>query len=88
MTVDSDGSPTDLDRFAAYRDTVDEAERRALRNDLVRDHLALSVHLARWFTNKGISDDDLLQVAAVGCAAVAVVVLTRKSKGSNTDEHR
>ena len=66
MTVDSDGSPTDLDRFAAYRDTVDEEERRALRNDLVRDHLALSVHLARRFTNKGISDDDLLQVAAVG----------------------
>jgi RNA polymerase sigma-B factor len=66
VTLDPGGSPTDLDRFAAFRAAVDDDERRSLRNDLVRQHLALSVHLARRFTNKGISDDDLLQVAAVG----------------------
>lgn len=65
MTVDGDSS-SDLDRFTAFRDAIDEERRLALRNDLVRDHLSLSVHLARRFTNKGISDDDLMQVAAVG----------------------
>lgn len=66
MTNERDGALSDHDRFVAFRSATDEDQRRALRNDLVRDHLALSVHLARRFANKGIAEEDLLQVAAVG----------------------
>jgi RNA polymerase sigma-B factor len=49
-------------RFAEYRRTRD----RAIRNQLVQDHMRLAEFLARRFTNRGEPLDDLRQVALVG----------------------
>jgi RNA polymerase sigma-B factor len=49
-------------RFAEYRRTQD----RALRNQLVEEHMRLAEFLARRFSHRGESPDDLRQVALVG----------------------
>ena len=50
------------ERFAEYRRTGD----RALRNELVEEHMRLAEFLARRFSHRGESADDLPQVALVG----------------------
>jgi RNA polymerase sigma-B factor len=50
------------ERFAEYRRTGD----RALRNELVEEHMRLAEFLARRFAHRGESADDLRQVALVG----------------------
>jgi RNA polymerase sigma-B factor len=49
-------------RFAEYRRTGD----RALRNQLVEEHMRLAEFLARRFSHRGEPADDLRQVALVG----------------------
>ena len=53
-------------QFEAYRDAPDETARRAIRDRLIDEHMALAVHLSRRFNNRGISEEDLLQVASIG----------------------
>jgi RNA polymerase sigma-B factor len=53
---------TAMDRFVRYRETGD----RALRDDLVVEHLGLARALARRYSGRGESLDDLQQVAMVG----------------------
>lgn len=56
-------SAPDLDpRFAEYRWTRD----RALRDELVEEHVPLARFLARRFVDRGEALDDLLQVALLG----------------------
>jgi RNA polymerase sigma-B factor len=57
--TDSDGTHA---KFSAYRRTGD----RALRNELVEEHVRLAEFLARRFAHRGESIDDLRQVALVG----------------------
>lgn len=47
------------DLFERYRETGD----RAVRNELVEAHIGFGIHVARKFTNRGVNDDDLRQVA-------------------------
>lgn len=54
--------PEVLERFAAYRRTDD----RALRNQLVAEHLSIAQAIARRFAQRGEPLDDLEQVAMVG----------------------
>lgn len=49
-------------RFADYQRTGD----LAIRDELVAAHLRLAIHLARRFANRGVPQDDLDQVAALG----------------------
>src|ERR1700751_3982145 len=53
--------PVDED-FYEYRRTRD----RALRNELIERHLGIAHHLARRYRHRGVTDDDLLQVATIG----------------------
>lgn len=55
-------SPTSYEKFREYRRTGD----RALRNELVEEHVRLAEFLARRFSHRGESPDDLRQVALVG----------------------
>jgi RNA polymerase sigma-B factor len=50
------------ERFDAYQETGD----LAIRDELAAAHLRLAIHLARRFTNRGVPQDDLEQVAALG----------------------
>jgi len=50
------------ERFDAYGATGDIA----IRDELVAAHLRLAIHLARRFSNRGVPQDDLEQVAAMG----------------------
>jgi RNA polymerase sigma-B factor len=50
------------DRFAEYRRTGD----RRLRDELVEAHIPLAQFLARRFSHRGESHDDLVQVALLG----------------------
>ena len=50
------------EKFAEYRRTGD----RALRNELVEEHMRLAEFLARRFAHRGEAADDLRQVALVG----------------------
>jgi RNA polymerase sigma-B factor len=50
------------ERFTEYRRTGD----RALRNELVEEHMRLAEFLARRFAHRGEAADDLRQVALVG----------------------
>jgi len=50
------------DKFSEYRRTGD----RALRNELVEEHMRLAEFLARRFAHRGEAADDLRQVALVG----------------------
>jgi RNA polymerase sigma-B factor len=50
------------ERFVAYR----RSGERRLRDELVEEHAALAYFLARRFINRGVADDDLVQVALVG----------------------
>jgi RNA polymerase sigma-B factor len=43
-----------------------EPVRKSLRDRLVAEHLPVAEHIARRFHNRGQSDDDLRQVAAIG----------------------
>lgn len=54
--------PSEESLFAAYHQTRDVQ----LRNELVERHLGLAVALARRFEGRGVSLDDLIQVANVG----------------------
>jgi RNA polymerase sigma-B factor len=49
-------------RFLAYHETRD----LAIRDELVAANLRLALHLARRFANRGVSTDDLEQVASLG----------------------
>jgi RNA polymerase sigma-B factor len=49
-------------RFAEYRATGD----RSIRDALIEDHRWVGAHCARRFVRKGVSTDDLFQVAMVG----------------------
>lgn len=51
-----------VQRFRTYRDTPT----RALRNELVEEHLGFADFLARRFANRGEPIDDLRQVALIG----------------------
>jgi len=53
--------PVDED-FYEYRRSRD----RDLRNTLIERHLGIAHHLARRYRHRGVSDDDLLQVATIG----------------------
>jgi len=55
-------SPDTYEKFAEYRRTGD----RALRNELVEEHVRLAEFLARRFSHRGETHDDLRQVALVG----------------------
>jgi RNA polymerase sigma-B factor len=55
-------SPDTYERFKEYRRTGD----RALRNELVEEHVRLAEFLARRFAHRGETADDLRQVALVG----------------------
>ena len=55
-------SPDTYEKFQEYRRTGD----RALRNELVEEHVRLAEFLARRFSHRGESPDDLRQVALVG----------------------
>jgi RNA polymerase sigma-B factor len=59
--TDRDDSGASAD-FVEYRRTGD----RALRNQLVEQHMGLSEFLARRFANRGEALDDLRQVALIG----------------------
>jgi RNA polymerase sigma-B factor len=50
------------DDFYEYRRSHD----RELRNELIERHLGIAHHLARRYRHRGVSDDDLLQVATIG----------------------
>lgn len=65
MTSDHERSRS-LERFVELRTESDPAARRLLRDQLVSDHMGLAAHLSRRFNHRGISDDDLLQVASIG----------------------
>lgn len=66
MTVEDPNRRRSHERFHALQAATDEGHRRSLREGLVADHLPLAAHLARRFANRGIADDDLLQVASLG----------------------
>jgi RNA polymerase sigma-B factor len=51
-----------LDRFVEYQKT----RSRALRNELIEEHLPLAHHIARRFARRGEPLEDLRQVALVG----------------------
>jgi RNA polymerase sigma-B factor len=55
-------SPDTYEKFTEYRRTGD----RALRNELVEEHVRLAEFLARRFSHRGETHDDLRQVALVG----------------------
>jgi RNA polymerase sigma-B factor len=55
-------SPDTYEKFKEYRRTGD----RALRNELVEEHIRLAEFLARRFAHRGETPDDLRQVALVG----------------------
>jgi RNA polymerase sigma-B factor len=55
------GRPVDAD-FYDYRRTRD----RELRNVLIERHLGIAHHFARRYRHRGVSDDDLVQVATIG----------------------
>jgi RNA polymerase sigma-B factor len=55
-------SPDTYEKFKEYRRTGD----RALRNELVEEHVRLAEFLARRFAHRGETADDLRQVALVG----------------------
>jgi len=55
-------SPDTYEKFQEYRRTGD----RGLRNELVEEHVRLAEFLARRFSHRGESPDDLRQVALVG----------------------
>ena len=48
--------------FFEYRRTQD----RLLRNEIVERHLGIAHHLAHRYRHRGVSDDDLVQVATIG----------------------
>jgi RNA polymerase sigma-B factor len=58
----ADDNTSTLERFVEYRRTRD----RALRNELVEEHMRLAEFLARRFSSRGEPLDDLRQVALVG----------------------
>ena len=60
--AERDAKHETYERFAEYRRTGD----RALRNQLVEEHMRLAEFLARRFSHRGESPDDLRQVALVG----------------------
>lgn len=55
-----------MKRFIDLRAAPDETTRREIRDRLIDEHMALAVHLSRRFNHRGISEDDLLQVASIG----------------------
>jgi RNA polymerase sigma-B factor len=57
-------SPDDR-RFAEYRSTGD----RSIRNAIVEDHRWIAAHCVRRFVRKGVSTEDLFQVAMLGLVA-------------------
>ncbi|GJM39434.1 MAG: hypothetical protein DHS20C19_28010 [Acidimicrobiales bacterium] len=59
----SDLTPEEvLDLFHAYK----LKRRRAVRNQLVEEHMGFAHHIAHRYRNRGVADDDLHQVALVG----------------------
>jgi len=52
--------------FAELTETDDETERERLRAELVTGYLPLAQRIAHRYHNRGIPDDDLEQVAALG----------------------
>jgi RNA polymerase sigma-B factor len=48
--------------FFEFRRTND----RAIRNLLIERHVGLAYHLARRYRNRGVAEDDLVQVATIG----------------------
>ena len=64
--MDKTDQPASVEAFTRYRDELDATERRDLRDALLEEHLGLATHLARRFNHRGISEDDLVQVARIG----------------------
>ncbi len=62
MSDESKGSRFDRQKFVEFARTRDPA----LRDELVATHLGLAQHLARRFSHRGESPDDLMQVASIG----------------------
>ena len=60
--AEPDAKHETYERFAEYRRTGD----RALRNQLVEEHMRLAEFLARRFSHRGEAPEDLRQVALVG----------------------
>jgi RNA polymerase sigma-B factor len=54
--------PDVTERFREYRRSGD----RALRNELIEEHMGFAAYLARRFANRGEPFDDLRQVALIG----------------------
>jgi RNA polymerase sigma-B factor len=61
MPPSSGSSGSDRSMFVQFAQSRDPA----LRDRLVEDHLGLAHHLARRFSNRGESTDDLVQVASI-----------------------
>ena len=62
MTIDPAERETQRELLREYHQTRD----LALRDQLVAANLRLALHLARRFSNRGVSLDDLEQVASLG----------------------
>lgn len=58
---DRPSDSTIAELFQQYRRSGD----RRTRNRLVEAHIGFGVHVARKYTNRGVPDDDLRQVAMV-----------------------
>jgi RNA polymerase sigma-B factor len=66
LTAPPRGQPRSVERFRLYRAATDDEARRRLREELIEEHLGLAAHLSRRFNHRGISEEDLLQVASIG----------------------
>jgi RNA polymerase sigma-B factor len=62
MSETSRASRFDREKFVQFAVTRDPK----LRDELVTEHIGLAQHLARRFSNRGESLDDLIQVASIG----------------------
>ncbi len=66
MTVEPAERPRSVEPFVRYRAEPDPTAKREMRDALAEEHLALAAHLSRRFNHRGMSEDDLMQVASIG----------------------
>ncbi|HKN98293.1 MAG TPA: SigB/SigF/SigG family RNA polymerase sigma factor [Pseudonocardiaceae bacterium] len=86
MTAARPGKYTEYDHLAPLfeqlaDDQLPERTRQLLRDRIVAEHLPIAEHIARRFRNRGQSEDDLRQVAALGL--IQAVDRFDPSRGTN-----